>query len=173
MHIRIALGLAVSAAFYSPGVAVAAESHQSAVDPCFSGVRMALEGLLTTHKEYGPPSWGDDPATDSRWTMVELRVSPIQAAQLRKSLPGCFEAADDLSRVQLWSQGGADLARYRGKRVHASGQLTAAGGAPAQIVPAQMEVTDITMAPPKTDSQKLKQQPNNSPKRTRGKPRAA
>jgi len=84
--------------------------------------------------------------------MVELTVSPTQAAKLRESLSSCFEAADDLSRVQLWSHGTIDFAAYRGKSVHVSGQLTAASGAPAQVIPAQMEVAGITMAPPKTEN---------------------
>lgn len=143
MPIRIALALAASSIFF-PGIAVAAESHQPSADPCFAGVHRALEGLLTARQEYGPPGWGDDPATDARWTLVELKVSPAQAAQLRASLPGCFEAADDLSHIQLQSHGTVDFAGYLGKKVHASGQLTAAGGAPAQVMPAQLEVTGIT-----------------------------
>lgn len=149
VHIRIALALAISVASYKPGIAAAATNHQPSADPCFAGAHMALEGLLTVHQEYGPPGWGDDPATDSRWTMVELKVSPTQAAQLRRSLPRCFEAADDLSRIQLWSHSATDFAKYQGKRIHVSGQLTAAGGAPAQIIPAQMDVTTITTVPPK------------------------
>ena len=126
--------------------ALAAAPARHKVDPCFAGRAVTISGVLAAHHEYGPPSWGDDPAHDSRWTMVVLNVSNATAKRIGSLLQGCFDDTTSFTQVQLWSlKGSRALSKYRGKTVRVMGSLTAIGGAPAELRDAQVWVNNISV----------------------------
>jgi len=128
------------------GEAVAREPAHSKIDPCFSGRKVTLVGILKTHHEYGPPGWGEDPAHDKRWTMVVLNVSHATAKTIGGLLQGCFDSTTSFTQVQVWpKQWPMALSKYQGKKVQVLGSLTAAGGAPAELLDAQVQVSSISM----------------------------
>jgi hypothetical protein len=128
----------------SPAFAAAPARHK--VDPCFAGRTVALSGVVTAHQEYGAPGWGDDPAHDSRWTMVNLNVSNATAKRIGNLLHGCFDDPGSFTQVQLWSlKGSRALSKYQGKAVRVVGSLTAIGGAPAELRDAQVWVSHISV----------------------------
>jgi len=128
----------------TPALAAAPARHK--VDPCFAGRTVTLSGVLAVHQEYGPPGWGDDPAHDSRWTMVVLKVSNATAKRIGNLLHGCFDDAASFTQVQLWSvKGSRALSQYQGKTVRVVGSLTPIGGAPAELRDAQVWVSNISV----------------------------
>ena len=107
----------------SPSAFAAVPAHHK-VDPCFAGRTVTLSGVLASHHEYGPPGWGDDPAHDSRWTMVVLNVSNATAKRISSLLHGCFDDTTSFTQVQLWSlKGSRALSKYQGKTVRVIGSL--------------------------------------------------
>lgn len=156
----VRITIRAAAAFDSAELTAAVGDEPSPVDPCFAGTPIVLEGVLTSHQEYGPPGWGDDPATDSRWTLVLLKVSPDRAAQMRALLPGCYDEGYDLSRVQLSADEGIELAKFEGAFVRVTGLLTASTGAPVQVIQPQLEVTEITSRRQTLDVSALDTDPN-------------
>ena len=126
--------------------ASAAVPARPKVDPCFAGRAVTFSGVLAAHNEYGPPGWGEDPAHDSRWTMVVLKVSDATAKRIGNLLQGCFDDTSSFAQVQLWSvKGPRALSKYQGQTVRVRGSLTAVGGAPAELADAQVWVSNISV----------------------------
>ena len=126
--------------------ASAAVPARAKIDPCFAGRVVSFSGVLAAHDEYGPPGWGEDPAHDSRWTMVVLKVSDTTAKRIGTLLQGCFDDTTSFAQVQLWSlKGPRALSKYQGQTVRVTGSPTAVGGAPAEFRDAQVWVRNISV----------------------------
>ena len=130
----------------SISTALASEPINPKIDPCDSGHAVTLVGVLAAHHEYGPPGWGEDPAHDTHWTLVVLKVSRTTAKRIGSLLPGCFVVTTNFNEVQLWSeQGPRALSKYQGKEVRVVGSLWAGGTAPAERRDAQVRISNISL----------------------------
>lgn len=111
---------------------------------CEDGVQTSLDGLIVLRKEYGPPGWGEDPAQDSRWTMVVLQPTAGSQKQVKRLMSSCTSDPKAFSQVQLWIPDKAGSAKeFNHSRVHVKGHLYPANGPPAEILTLQLDASRI------------------------------
>ena len=69
---------------------------------CLSPGKIGLRGVLRKEVHIGPPSYGENPATDERDTLVALML-PARIALCRDSVPGTRRPAAIMDRrISLW-----------------------------------------------------------------------
>jgi hypothetical protein len=104
-----------------------------------------LDGKVIPRQQYGPPGWGETPQRDTKWTMYVLVLSPKSVKTVASIFARCAPEHLPLREVQLWANQseGAGLAKYNFRSVYISGVLSLAQGAPAELLPVQMRITNI------------------------------
>jgi hypothetical protein len=113
---------------------------------CETGIPASLDGILVSHKEYGPPGWGESPAQDSRWTMTVLILSEASKKVATSLLAPCADGPVAITQVQLWffESTSKTWSKYKNHRVRVTGSIRGASGAPAEIQLGQFEVSEIS-----------------------------
>ena len=140
------VSLVSAALFVGPVLAVGTPPPKPVASNCDTGVPVSLDGILVSHNEYGPPGWGETSAQDARWTMKALVLSEASKKVVASLLAPCADGPITPTQVQLWLSETASKtwSKYKHHRVHVTGSLRAASGAPAEIQLGQFEVTEIS-----------------------------
>lgn len=111
---------------------------------CRQGISVIVEGEVVTRAEYGPPNWGEDPAHDSKWTMGVLILSPASQKEVYDFASACAVPPTKANEVQVWgAKGGEDWGKLRHLKVRIAGLLRVQGGAPAEILPLQLQAVHL------------------------------
>jgi hypothetical protein len=120
-------------------------SAQTAAAPsCELGFPATIDGLLYTRREFGPPGWGEQPATDARWTMAVLVPSKASKKLAVSLLAPCVDRVIVVNEIQLWfpikDNGWKKLVR---RHVRVIGSLHFAEGATAELLELQFDVATV------------------------------
>jgi hypothetical protein len=142
---RIALASVFALTLAVPGHRVAADEKSDGACLAFEPQVVTLQGKLSAHQFYGPPGYGEEPATDSRERGYVLDlVSPICV----KGNPGSDLNAETVRKVRHVQVGPGrgktwkDLESQVGKLVLMRGTLSSAITG-HHHTPVLMDVTEI------------------------------
>ena len=96
--------------------------HAIAAEPCLSySTPVTLSGKITKRTFYGPPNYGEDPATDSRETQVLLLLpKPICVDENKIEY---YEAEKNQLELTLVPLGKVKFKNHIGKQVTVHGKL--------------------------------------------------
>lgn len=104
-----------------------------------------FSGYVIKKQEWGPPNFGENPKTDSRWNAVFLKLDHPVALCNKDNTPSS-EVLNCIQIIDMAACGSPPFASYSNKHLTIFGPLDNADG-PAQLTPITMDCQKLSLSP--------------------------
>lgn len=104
-----------------------------------------FSGYVIKKQEWGPPNFGEDPKTDSRWNAVFLKLDHPVALCNKNHTPSS-EVLNCVQIMDMSACGSPSFASYSKQHLTIFGPLDNANG-PAQLTPITMDCQKLSLSP--------------------------